>query len=262
MTACSATAAARLAAGSVRSCTQRVRHHPTLPAWLASDERRRAAALRDTATRDAWLSARHVAKRLVAAGLPGWPADPPEQRLAAIEIRSRNHAGRGIRPQVWVDGRPADCSLSLAHTRSRVFVAVATGERPLGVDLTPLAAFDRPAACWWLTAAERQDAATLGPAAAPEHAARTWSVKEAVYKAVLSAEPFAPRAIEVRLHRGQPVQCTAAGRDVPAAAIRLARFAGHVLALVLDTNKGRAAAAGMVPGPVPIAGMLSRGVAG
>jgi phosphopantetheinyl transferase len=261
MTACSATAAARRVAGSVRSSTQRVRHHPALPAWLSRSERRRAAAIRDTAARNAWLSARDVAKRLVAAGLPGWPADPPEGRLATIEIRSRDRLGRGIRPQVWVDGRRADCSLSLAHTVERVFVAVRAGDRPLGVDLTPLIAFDRPAACWWLSAAERRDAATLGPTAA-EHVARIWSVKEAVYKALLSAEPFAPRMIEVRLRRGLPVQCTAAGRDVPVAAIRLARYAGHVLALVLDTNEDREAAAGMVPGPVPTAGMLARGVAG
>jgi hypothetical protein len=260
MTTCSATVAARPAAGSVRSATRAVRHHPGLPAWLSRSERSRAAAVRDTAARDAWLSARHVAKRLVAAGLSGWPADPPADRLASIDIRSRDRLGRGIRPQVWVDGRPADCSLSLAHTGRRVFVAAAAGNRPLGVDLTPLGAFERPAACWWLSAAEREDAAPLGPAEAAEHAARIWSVKEAVYKAVLSAEPFAPRAIEVRLHRGLPVQCTAAGRDVPAAAIRLARFAGHVLALVLDTNDGRAAA-GMLPGPVPTAGMRLRGVA-
>jgi hypothetical protein len=85
MTACSATAAARRVAGSVRSCTRPVRHHPALPTWLSSSEQRRAAAIRNTAARNAWLSARHVAKRLVAAGLPGWPADPPEQRLAALE---------------------------------------------------------------------------------------------------------------------------------------------------------------------------------
>lgn len=198
------------------------------PEWLAPGERARAARIRSRPARDAWLTARLAAKRLIAPRL----ADFSAGQFAAIEIQSRDAAGRGSRPRVFHAGREVAVALSIAHDQTRVIVAVGPAGRPLGVDLTPAAAFAEASSRWWLTASERNDAAVLEPAAAVGHAARLWSVKEAVYKAVLADEPFRPLAIEVRFKAGRLVSCRASGRGVPAAGIRSWPVAGHWLALV------------------------------
>lgn len=222
---------------SVAASIRGVRRFDFPPPWLSPAERRRAACFRDRAGRDAWLTARLAAKRLVAARLPGWPAEPPAGRLATVEIRSRDEAGRGMRPRVFVGGGEAGIGVSIAHAAARVLVAVAAAADPLGVDLTPTAAFAAAASRWWLTAAERADLETVHPAGAAEQAALVWSVKEAVYKAWLPAEPFRPLAIEVRMCRGRVVACLADGRGVPPTAIRHWRMAAHCLALVHTSGR-------------------------
>jgi phosphopantetheinyl transferase len=216
----------------VAASTRRVCRWDTPPEWLAPGERARAAGIRSRPARDAWLTARLAAKRLVAARLADSSAAPAVEELAAIEIRSRDAAGRGCRPRVFHAGREVAVALSIAHQDERVIVAVGPLARPLGVDLTAGGAFARASSRWWLTAAEQADARRLGPAAATGHAARLWSVKEAVYKAVLADEPFQPLAIEVRFRAGQVASCLAAGRSLPVAGIRCWPVAGHWLALV------------------------------
>jgi len=216
----------------IAASTRRVRRWAEPPEWLAPGERDRATRMRDGEVRDAWLTARLAAKRLVAARLPGWPAERVRPYLAGIEIDSRDARGRGARPRALVGGREVAIALSIAHAGDRVLVAVGPAAAPLGVDLTPATAFVRPACRWWLTTAEHHDARLLSGAAAAEQAARLWSIKEAVYKAVLGAEPFRPRAIEVRFQGGRITSCVAAGRSLPAEAIRTWQLAGHWLALV------------------------------
>jgi len=220
----------------VAAGTRRVRRWDMPPAWLAPGEQARAAGIRDPRGRDAWLTARLAAKRLVAARLPDPPAGLEAQtrgpRLEAIEIRSRDEAGRGFRPRVEIAGLEAPLALSIAHVRERVLVAVGPADCRLGVDLTPAAAFATASSRWWLTAAERADAGQLEPPAAAAHAAQLWSVKEAVYKAVLSERPFQPLAIEVRFRAGRIVSCRAAGRSLSVAGIRSWPVAGHWLAIV------------------------------
>jgi len=213
----------------VAASTRRVCRWDEPPAWLSADERARAARIRHRTARDAWLTARLAAKRLVAARLTDPVTGPRDEQLGAIDIRSRDAAGRGSRPRVEIAGREAALALSIAHADGRVLVAVGPATRPLGVDLTPAAAFPGASSCWWLTAAERDDVCRVGQATT---VARLWSVKEAVYKAVLADEPFRPQAIEVRIRAGRITRCTAAGRPVPAAAIRCWQLAGHWLALV------------------------------
>lgn len=219
-------------ATAVTASIRAVRRFAAPPPWLSPEERRRADGMRHPAARDAWLTARLVAKRLVAARLPGWPADPPAPLLALVEIRSRDAAGRGVRPQVLAPSGAATVVVSIAHADARVLVAAAPATDSLGVDLTPAAAFAEPGSRWWLTAGERADLRLLDPDAVAARAATLWSVKEAVYKAWLPAEPFRPRAIDVRMRRGRVVWCAAAGRVVPPPAIRTWRMAGHCLALV------------------------------
>jgi phosphopantetheinyl transferase len=215
----------------VTASTRRARRWDEPPAWLSADERARAARIRHRTARDAWLTARLAAKRLVAARLTDPVAGPQADRLGAIEIRSRDAAGRGSRPRVEIAGREAAIALSIAHADGRVLVAVGPAARPLGVDLTPATAFAGASSCWWLTAAERDDVCRVGSAAATT-LARLWSVKEAVYKAVLNAEPFRPQAIEVRIGAGRIVSCRAAGRSLSVAGIRSWPVAGHWLAIV------------------------------
>lgn len=219
-------------ASRVAASIRAVRRFANPPPWLSSAERRRADGMRDRSARDAWLTARLAAKRLVAARLPGWPADPPARLLAQLDIRSRDAAGRGVPPRVVVTGGEAAVVVSIAHADLRVLVATAPGADALGVDLTPAVAFARPGSRWWLTAAERADLRLLDPEAAAAQAATLWSVKEAVYKAWLAADPFRPLSIEVRVRHGRVVSCTALGRALPPAAIRTWRMAGHCLAHV------------------------------
>jgi len=226
----------------VTASTRRVRRWDDPPAWLSADEQARATRIRHRTARDAWLTARLAAKRLVAARLTDLVTGPRDEQLGAIDIRSRDAAGRGSRPRVEIAGREAAIALSIAHADGRVLVAVGPFARPLGVDLTPAAAFAGASSCWWLTADERDDVRRVGSAAATT-VARLWSVKEAVYKAVLNAEPFRPQAIEVRIRAGRITRCTAAGRPVPAAAIRCWQLAGHWLAMVQAPAGSEAAGA-------------------
>lgn len=219
-------------ASAVAASIRAVRRFAAPPQWLSPAEHRRADGMRDRGARDAWLTARLAAKRLVAARLPGWPVDPPVRMLALLDIRSRDAAGRGVRPRVVVPDGVAAVAVSIAHADARVLVAAAPARDPLGVDLTPTAAFARPGSLWWLTAGERADLRPLDPGDVAAQAATLWSVKEAVYKAWLADEPFRPRAIEVRVRRGRVVSCAADGRAVPPSAIRTWRMAGHCLALV------------------------------
>lgn len=221
----------------IAASTRRVRRWAEPPAWLTPAERHRAAQMRDRDARDAWLTARLAAKRLIASRLPGAHAVAGTSGLEAIDICSRDAAGRGVRPRVFVGGREAAITVSIAHAGERVLVAVDPAAAPLGVDVTPVTAFSRPAARWWLTTAERFDARGLSADAAVAHAAVVWSVKEAVYKACFVDEPFQPQAIEVRVRHGRIERCTAAGRTVPPAAIRTWRLAGHALALVHDSGR-------------------------
>lgn len=216
----------------VVASTRRVHRWDTPPEWLAPGERSRAARIRRREPRDAWLTARLAAKRLVATHLTAAAAEPGADLLSAIEIQSRDAAGRGSRPRVFIGGREAAVALSIAHVDQRVLVAIGPATRPLGVDLTPASTFLETSSRWWLTAAECEEARGLGPAAAAARAARLWSVKEAVYKAVLATAAFRPLTIEVRIVGERIARCTAAGRPVPAAGIRSWQLAGHWLALV------------------------------
>lgn len=222
----------------VVASTRPVRRWDTLPAWLAPGERTRAAGIRHPRPRNAWLTARLAAKRLVAAHLADTVTGRRADHLATIEIQSRDASGRGCRPRVFSGGREVAVALSIAHVDERVLVAIGPAVRPLGVDLTPAATFAADSSRWWLTAAEGEAAGALGPAAAAEHAARVWTVKEAAYKALLATEPFRPRAIEVRTVGERITECTAAGRSVPATGIRCWRLAGHWLALVQAGPEG------------------------
>jgi hypothetical protein len=243
----------------VAASTRRVRRWDTPPAWLAPGERARAAGIRDRTARDAWLTARLAAKRLIAARLPDPVTEPRADQLAGIDIRSRDAVGRGSRPRVFIAGREVAVALSIAHVAERVLVAVGPATRPLGVDLTPAAAFAKASSRWWLTAAERAEARLLDPTAAVSHAARLWSVKEAVYKAVLPDRPFDPRLIEVRLPPAATAGCTALGRQWPDLTITTWHSMNHAFALVQAAMVKRADAAVTAPTNDPTITIFTRG---
>lgn len=219
---------------AVSASTRKVQRWTATPEWLSPSERIRAGGISREASRDAWLTARLAAKRLVAARLADAAIDAARPILSEIEIVSRDPSGRGVRPRAFVAGRDSRMTVSISHSGSRVLVAVGPAAGSLGVDLTPVSAFALPASRWWLTDAEREDARSLDAAAAAAHAAVVWSVKEAVYKARLSDEPFRPRAIEVRLRQERITACVAAGRRVTPSAIRTCWLDNHALALVHD----------------------------
>jgi phosphopantetheinyl transferase len=226
----SATSAIR----AVSASTRKVQRWTATPDWLSPSERIRACEIGRESVRDAWLTARLAAKRLVAARLAYAAVDAAEPILSEIEIVSRNSSGRGVRPRAVIAGRDSTLTVSISHSVNRVLVAVGPAAGALGVDLTPGSAFTPAASRWWLTEGERHDARSLAAAAAAAHAAVVWSVKEAVYKARLSDEPFRPQAIEVRLRHGRITGCAAAGCRVMPSSIRTCWLDGHALALVHD----------------------------
>ncbi len=138
--------------------------------------------------RRSWLLGRVLAKQLVQRLLT--PEAPP----SALSIFSRNGMGRGMRPQVFLRGRPLDCSLSISRAGGVVLVGM--GARPgvqVGVDLT--APFE-PASGFldlFVTARERAWLET-----GRHNIASFWAVKEAAYKAVNQGGPFEPRCIEAQ----------------------------------------------------------------
>lgn len=175
-----------------------------LRAWLCQGEQETALAISHVERRTLWLAGRWAAKALLAQVIAQRDAAgsrlekydpasaaPPE----AFYIQSRDCQGRHVRPSVYYCGRLQPWSLSIAHCDSAVYVALATGEDSIGVDVLECCAL-RPALIrTWFTPREQQQVADDPD---PLAAAKCWSLKEAAYKALNQGEPFAPRRVELR----------------------------------------------------------------
>ncbi|MGD9721269.1 MAG: 4'-phosphopantetheinyl transferase superfamily protein [Pirellulales bacterium] len=163
--------------------------------WLSRREQAELSAWRDERRRRAWLLGRAVAKRLVA-GFIALRAEPSSVPPEAIEILSRDTAGRVNRPLVWIEGRLRPWSLSISHSHRGVLAALAGSDTvSLGVDLADSAAFGDGFVELWFTPAEREWFVETGSTSI---ACFIWAAKEALYKACNTGESFAPREFEIR----------------------------------------------------------------
>ncbi|HLA85126.1 MAG TPA: 4'-phosphopantetheinyl transferase superfamily protein [Thermoguttaceae bacterium] len=141
-------------------------------------------------SRRSFLVARRLAKRLILSQENR--AEPGE---ATIDIVSRNRSGRGIRPEISIDGHPVSWCLSISHTDTAVLVAL--GAEPgvsIGVDLVKNEPLGPGFAAAWLDDEER----CLAEAGDRLEVCRLWAAKEAAYKAINRGDPFAPRRVQIR----------------------------------------------------------------
>jgi len=161
-------------------------------AWLSPGERDLLATFADPGRRAGFLAARVLAKQLVLKH-----ERRPSRDASAVEIVSRDAAGRGTRPTVSVDGRVRPWCLSISHTAAAALVALCTTEGvSIGVDLVKIELLGSGFAQAWFDDEEQQFVAESNGNGEIE-ACRLWAVKEAVYKATAPSKPFRPRQIHV-----------------------------------------------------------------
>ncbi len=195
--------------------------------WLSDAECELAERFRDPGRCLQWLAGRWIAKALIAEHLAETSARGQLSAIRPVDlpsvfIQSSDAVGRSARPRVYVRGRLQDWSLSISHSDTVVYVALATcGRLSVGVDVVELGGPDRRLLDRWMTAAERRSFDSLAydtsaaalrstEAMSTQHpwcAARVWSVKEAAYKAVNRGEKFVPRQLEVARDASQRVTC-------------------------------------------------------
>jgi phosphopantetheinyl transferase len=162
--------------------------------WLHPRERDALRRYRDSEAREAWLGGRIVAKRLAVDALRQGSRASDESPLRDVEIRSRDRAGRPVRPEIRIAGGVVPWCLSISHSARGVLAALSLDPRVrAGVDLTPVEVRSPGFLRLWFTDREQQRLRSLGP----RETARYWAAKEAVYKAVNDGERFAPRQIDI-----------------------------------------------------------------
>jgi phosphopantetheinyl transferase len=161
---------------------------------------------RDPRRREEWNMSRLVAKQLILDVAVEQPTNSH-----AIEIRSRDALGRGVRPVVMINGRSARCSLSISHIKSAVIVAICDDPSvTVGVDLVQKAELGKGFLRAWF---DEDEQSRINPDDAAE-ICRLWAIKEAVYKAANQNDPFAPRRIRLRTGSAGEYQCTYRGVEL------------------------------------------------
>lgn len=158
--------------------------------WLSHQEREECDRWRTPERRQMWLAGRWVAKQLIRQNLPDTSTHAGE-----ITILSTNDQKRSVRPSIQIREQPqTDWCLSITHSQRGVLVALAQGSNiKVGIDICEPHSFPASFQNTWFTPRE-QAAFAMG---IPELVRRTWTAKEAIYKAVNQGEPFAPRQIEI-----------------------------------------------------------------
>jgi len=164
-------------------------HPADLDSWLHPEELKEYARYRDPRRQDQWRAGRWLAKSLIQRC-----GDHSLSDLRLLYVRSRNAAGKGVRPEVLLRGVSKPWSLSIAHTEVATLVALTfSDEVSLGVDLTERRPLSDSLSQAWFT--ESEQAWLRGTD--PLETATVWAIKEAIYKAIQRGEGFAPRQIEI-----------------------------------------------------------------
>lgn len=145
--------------------------------WLSLREAQHLDRLRVLKRRADWRLGRWTAKRAVSAHL-SLPQNP--EALAAIEVLP---AASGA-PEVHLSGRPAPVIISLSHSGSAGFCAVAGLDVELGCDLETVEARSPAFLTDYFTAEEQSLVARTPPAERDRMMTLLWSAKESVLKAL------------------------------------------------------------------------------
>ena len=145
---------------------------PTANGWLTMAERERMDCLCVPKRRADWRLGRWTAKRAISAYLG--------VAIPAVEIRP---AVSGA-PEAWIDGRPAAVALSLSHSGSIGFCAVATPGTDLGCDVEGVQPRSPGFLADYFTSEEQTLVAEAAPAQRDLFVTVLWSAKESVLKAL------------------------------------------------------------------------------
>ena len=164
--------------------------------WFGAGERGVYASFAAKTRSEEWTAGRLLAKQLI---LDMLEEQAGEERLpgpAGIQIFSRNGLGESIPPQVVIAGRLAPLSLSIAHSKRAVLVALARDPNvSIGADVAAIEVQRPGFSALWLTDHERAWVQRQGE---PRLVSMLWAIKEAAYKATNTSQRFVPRRIEVR----------------------------------------------------------------
>lgn len=187
----------------------------TDPATLSDSERRRLDSLRREDDRRRFAAARTLLRATVAEATG---ADPGAVR---VEQRCTRCGGAHGRPTVAVDGRRG-VHVSIAHAGEVVMVAVA--DRPVGIDVEPMARSVGDLGPVVLAPAER-----ARRSADDVDLLRTWVRKEAILKATGDGLLVEPSRLEVTAPDRPPaLQRWDGRRRLPRVAMQDVDVPGHV----------------------------------
>lgn len=153
---------------------------------LSASEMFELECIKSSVRRRTFVAGRIVAKRL----LTRLVSNPIP---TAISIHTRDKRGMGIRPQVEIDGRRWDGSLSISHTDEWVVAAVAAApENTVGIDVVAVEPRPTSFVKSWFTPSEQVELSSCN-----EDVAACWAAKEAVFKAMNNGQSFPPHEIMV-----------------------------------------------------------------
>jgi hypothetical protein len=170
-------------------------------AWLHPLEAARARELGDSSRRQAWILGRIAARQLLLRQVCASSVCPRQ-----IQIISQGATRKGCPPLVLIEGVVQAWSLSLAHSRDWVAVALAVGGYPVGIDVVDLDAAHPHRLTPFLCAEPwRVGRSRLATAVG-------WAVVESAYKSLGHQQPFCPGQFQLRLEGSSSIAWRYRGR--------------------------------------------------
>ncbi len=163
---------------------------PSSFTWLSEEEKQRAQQLRFPKRCIEWLRGRWMAKQILLR------SDPRFADCVPSRITIANQADGA--PQVWLEGKPVDGSLSISHRQDRVAAAWAPSRRvAVGVDIEWIEPRDPAFLEDFFSEVEKSTALAAAPQHQPLQITLLWSAKEAALKALGLGLRVDSRSVEI-----------------------------------------------------------------
>ena len=150
--------------------------------FFHSDEMRYAMTIKSAKVRHGFYAGRYCIKYLFLTQ-QSLPFSFP-----SVNVISRNSSGQGIRPFLSVNGKVADCGISITHSDMAVFVMLTKSGINPGCDIVPLGSITKKV-CKHLFNAKEQALCKLDS----YNADKIWAIKETSYKAGNKGQAFSPK---------------------------------------------------------------------
>lgn len=170
---------------------------PSANDWLSSSELLRLSNLRFPKRRSDWRLGRWTAKRALATCL-NLAGD--RQTLVRIEVSA---APSGA-PEVFIDGKPSNFTISLSHSAGRAIAAVVLADVALGCDLEKIESRTNAFVSDYFDAEEQALIGRSKPAVRPLLATLIWSAKESALKALHAGLRLDTRSVCVNINDINP----------------------------------------------------------